>query len=121
MKKRILVIDDDEGILDAFELILTEAGYNVKVFTKDGMQVQQNVKSFHPDLIILDVLLSGADGRILCKRLKMNPKTKQIPVIMISAHPSAEQTIKNCGANAFIAKPFEVDIMLNVINSFFIG
>ncbi|SRR5258708_29477730 len=118
MKKRILVIDDDSEILDAFKFILLDVGYKVKILTKDGVQVQQSIKSFHPDLIILDVLLPGSNGRTLCEKLKTNTDTQHIPIIMISAHPSAGKTVMKYGADVFISKPFNVDDILKVIDSF---
>ena len=65
-----------------------------------------------PDLILLDVLLSGKDGREIVKRLKSQEETRHIPVIMFSAHPSAEKTARAAGADDFVAKPFEMDEIL---------
>ena len=110
--KKILVVDDDEGILEAFELVLTEAGYEVELSTKDGEYIWGRIKDNRPDLIILDVLLSGSDGRTICKRLKGDKTTKSIPIIMVSAHPDAEKSVKDCGADDFIPKPFE---MINLL------
>jgi DNA-binding response OmpR family regulator len=59
--------------------------------------------------------MSGKDGREICKNLKHDPKTQKIPVIMISAHPSAAQTILECGAQDFLAKPFETELLLKRI------
>jgi DNA-binding response OmpR family regulator len=65
-----------------------------------------------PDLILLDVLLSGKDGRDIVKYLKQHEETKRIPVIIFSAHPGAEQTALEAGADDFMAKPFEIDDLL---------
>jgi len=115
--KKILIIDDDEGILDALCLVLTEAGYKVKTVRK-GAETYKVVKEFKPDVIMLDVLMSGSDGRTICKNLKSDPKTKQIPVIMISAHPTAKDGALDFGADFFLAKPFEVDEILEVVERF---
>lgn len=113
---KILVVDDDESILDAISLILEEVGYTVKTSFK-GEKTYAMVESFHPDLILLDVLMSGKDGRHICRNLKQNDLTKLIPVIMISAHPSAQQGALECGAEDFLAKPFEVEELLSKVTS----
>ncbi len=114
MSKKILVVDDDEGILEAFELMLTSAGYEVETSTKNGDYIGQKLKNT-PDLIILDVLLSGTDGRYICKKLKSQKHTKHIPVIMISAHPDAKETAFEAGADDFIPKPFEMNDLLEKV------
>lgn len=119
MNKRILVIDDDPTILDALRFTLEFSGYHVT--TSEKGEYAENLKNHKdqlPDLIILDVLLSGKDGRTICKNLKKQKETKHIPVIMISAHPGAETSITEIGANEFIAKPFDVDVLLYTIKKY---
>ncbi len=111
MTKKILIVDDDESIVDALSLILRDAEFTVEATCK-GSQTLTIVDRFQPDLILLDVLISGWDGRKLCKTLKASDQTKNIPVIMISAHPSAERSALECGANDFIAKPFDTNELL---------
>lgn len=113
-KKKVLVVDDDEGILAAFDAMLEAEGYAVDTFSR-AESLQSLDKHSLPDLILLDVLLSGTDGREVCKALKSDPLTKAIPIIMISAHPGAGQSIKKAGADDYLAKPFEMDVLLNKI------
>lgn len=115
--KRILAIDDDADILEAIQLILESGGYSSDVTTK-GDETYQKIRDYKPDLIILDVLLSGNDGRAICKTLKTERKTKGIPIIMVSAHPSAKDSVKECGADSFLAKPFSVDSLLKEVEKF---
>lgn len=112
--KTILVVDDDESILEAVSFILEDEGYTV-VTTPKGEQTYKKVAEGKPDLILLDVLLSGNDGRHICQKLKTDIATKHIPIIMISAHPNAEKSIKECGADDFLAKPFETVNLLQKI------
>lgn len=112
--KKILVVDDDEGILDAISLILEDEGYAVET-TPDGNETFEKAKTFHPDTIILDALLSGSDGRVICKNFKNNPKTQDIPIIMISAHPTIERSVSQSGADAFLPKPFEAEELLKIV------
>lgn len=112
--KKILVVDDDPDILEAIQLILISQGYDCQVSPK-GNETYQKVAEYKPDLIILDVLLSGNDGRKICQILKGYPQTQQIPIIMISAHPSAKNTVKECGANSFVPKPFTIHQLTTTI------
>lgn len=111
---KILVIDDDLDILSVMEILLSMKGYNVEVTAK-GENTFPKIETFKPDLILLDVLISGYDGRVICKQLKTNEETKHIPVIMFSAHPGAAATIADYGANDFISKPFDVDHLLRKV------
>jgi DNA-binding response OmpR family regulator len=84
--------------------------------TAKGENTFPKIETFKPDLILLDVLISGYDGRVICKQLKSNEETKHIPIIMFSAHPGAAATIADYGANDFISKPFDVDHLLKKVN-----
>ncbi len=105
--KKILVIDDNVGILDALRAALTLFGYEVKcaVHSKEAFGY---IATFKPDLVILDLLLSGENGKDVCIALKADEHTKHLPIIMMSAHPSALETITQSGADDFLAKPFSI-------------
>lgn len=111
--KNILVVDDDPDILDALQFTLEDAGYAVLTSLKgDYAENLRDGNGGLPDLIILDVLLSGKDGRLICRKLKSQDETRHIPIIMISAHPGARESVKEVGADDFLAKPFDVDALL---------
>ncbi len=114
--KRILVVDDDPDILDALQMLLEFAGYEVK--TTEKGEYAENLRDTNgglPHLIILDVLLSGKDGRLICQKLKSQLDTKHIPIIMVSAHPNAKHSVAAVGADGFLAKPFDVDELLEMV------
>lgn len=112
----ILVVDDDPGILDALHVLFESEGYRVHTCEKgDYVEALRDDIGTLPDLIVLDVLLSGKDGRTICRTLKSQDATRRIPVVMISAHPGAEQSVKEVGADAFVAKPFAIDAMLDTV------
>lgn len=113
---KILVIDDDVDILSVMEILLTMQGYTVEA-TSRGETVFERVASFEPDLILLDVLISGHDGRVICKKLKADEETKDIPVIMFSAHPGAAASIQEYGADDFVSKPFDVEHLLEKVKA----
>ncbi|HVA10817.1 MAG TPA: response regulator [Candidatus Dormibacteraeota bacterium] len=112
-KKKILVADDNPAILDALKIMLEEEGYEVET-TVDGATVQ-DIKEPLPDLLLLDIWMSGIDGRNVCKLLKSNSVTKHIPVIMISATKDIEQIAKASGADDCISKPFQMERLLAIV------
>src|ERR1700761_9209073 len=115
MRKKILAIDDDSDILEILALLLTGEGYEVRTLTH-GASVFESIKDFQPDLILLDVMLAGMDGREICKDIKENKLTDSIPVILISGTHDLKPLLHLPGApNDFIAKPFNIDILLEGI------
>lgn len=114
--KKILIADDDPGIVDAISMILEMMGYEV-AFTYDGAVVSDEVTKTHTDLILLDIWMSGYDGREICKTLKSNIGTKNIPVLMISASRDVKQSAFDAGADDFMEKPFEMNTILHKVAS----
>lgn len=111
--RKILVVDDDPSILDAISMLLEDEGYYVDTST-DGKRIT-SMKENLPDLFLLDIWMSGIDGRDICRYLKSKHQTKEIPVIMISATKDAGVSALQAGADDFIAKPFEMDELLRKI------
>ena len=104
--KKILLIDDDPDVITVLQLLLINKGYEVATASREEEAYQQ-VGIFKPHLIVLDVLLSGVDGRTICKKLKNSESSKHIPIIMFSAHPGAQKNMEDFGADDFLPKPFE--------------
>ncbi len=113
---KILVVDDDQSILDAMEITLKLQDYEVETTTK-GEETFSKIESFKPDLIFMDVYLSGMDGREICKQIKQENKTKHIPVIIFSANKSMKEVFKDSGANDFIGKPFNMDELYDKVKN----
>lgn len=111
--KKILIADDVVAIVDAIKIILEDSNYEV-ISTTDGSQVSKLIKQ-NPDLILLDIWMSGMDGGEICKKLKKDPKTKHIPVIIISANKDTKKIAENVGADDFIAKPFDLTELLDKV------
>ena len=111
---RVLIIDDDEDI-SAMLFLLLRKDFDVAVVTKSE-DIFPEIKKVQPDIILLDVFLTGYDGRVICKQLKFHPDSKHIPVIMVSGHDDVLQTVEQYGANDFIQKPFEAATLLTKIN-----
>jgi DNA-binding response OmpR family regulator len=111
--KKIMIADDDPGIVDAVEMLLEFEGYTVTT-TFDGSTVL-DMKDELPDLLLLDIWMSGEDGRDICRKLKATTATKNIPIIMVSASRDIADSAMEAGADDFLAKPFEMDVLLKKI------
>ncbi|MBC7509152.1 MAG: response regulator [Ferruginibacter sp.] len=110
----ILVIDDNEDILFMIKAMLEMKGY--KVTPKNHPEnIELVIETIMPDIILMDMLLSGADGREVCKKIKTNAVISKIPVIMISALPDAGDSCMAAGANYFLGKPFEINDIFKTV------
>lgn len=112
--KKILVVDDDKDILNIVDLLLTRNNFIVKKISR-WQRVSEAVKTFTPDLILLDIDLNGADGGDICKELKQSKETRAVPVILFSVL-MPEDYLKKSGADGFLIKPFESAELLQLIN-----
>lgn len=115
--RRILAVDDDNDILEVLQFILEDSGYQVNTLS-DGHFLMETISETKPDLILLDIMLGTMDGRELCKALKQQLSTHNIPVIMISASHTVSKTVdQDGGPNDFIAKPFDIGNLLSKIET----
>jgi DNA-binding response OmpR family regulator len=108
MARRILVVEDDEGSRELVTSILTDAGYEVEA-AEDGIAALARVPAVRPDLVLLDLMMPGLDGYEVCRRLKREPRTGHIPVIVVTAMGKAANmdTALASGADDFVPKPIE--------------
>jgi DNA-binding response OmpR family regulator len=113
MKKKILITEDDPGLQELFRMILEKAGYEVMV-QANGDAIIKN-QFMLPDLFLLDKQLAGMDGTDICRFLKGQQKTKNIPVVMISANPGIREISRQAGADGYIEKPFAKNHFLKTI------
>lgn len=116
-KKTIIVVDDEPDIRLALTLLLEDAGYNVEALESGDGLIERLHSGVVVDLILLDMLLAGRDGRELVAALKADPITRHIVVLMLSAHPNAAREAAAAGADGFVAKPFELEALLTKVAS----
>jgi DNA-binding response OmpR family regulator len=110
----ILVIDDNQDILLMLKAMLTIKGYLVSV--KDNIKgLESSIKELNPDVILMDMLLSGADGRDVCKELRKNAAFAHISIVMISAHSHVQEECLEAGADYFMEKPFDMNSLIKII------
>ena len=115
-RKKILVADDDPAILEVITFMLEDAGY--EVVTTVGGDTEKCVQESKPDLLLLDIWMSGMDGRNIRKNLKSRKATMHMPIIMISANKDTKKIAKEVGANDFISKPFEMKTLLSLVKKY---
>ena len=119
MSRRILVVDDDPRLLHVVSMYLSIEGYDVDT-APNGEEGLQHLEVQRPDLVILDVMMPGIDGLEACRRIKSNPETRQIPVVLFTALSRTDdvESGRAAGANRFINKPFSLIGLGAVIRSF---
>ena len=112
-KLRILLVDDEPDLVQLVSLRLQAAGYQVEV-AYDGQQALGHVKQSRPDLIVLDLMLPKLDGYKVCRLLKFDERTRAIPILIFTARAQVEDVTlaTECGADAYLTKPFEAKALL---------
>ena len=118
MNKKILVIEDDPGTVRLIKDCLQQGGYQV-LTAPNGLEGIRKAKSEEPDLIILDILLPGVDGFEICHRLRAEPQTAKLPVLMLSAMAREidKATGLKVGADDYITKPADPSEIVNRVES----
>ncbi|HUU27639.1 MAG TPA: response regulator [archaeon] len=112
-KEKIFVVEDDENIQELLRYNLSREGYQVEKFTS-GEEVLLAVRSRLPDLVILDLMLPGVDGLEVGKRLRENPKTRHVPIVMLTAKGEEADIVTGLelGADDYITKPFSLRVLI---------
>ena len=112
-KKSILVVEDEEDILALLHFNLIKAGYDADC-ASHGEEALRSVAAKKPDLILLDLMLPGIDGMEICRRLRQEEATNEIPIIMLTARGEEEDIIRGLelGADDYVTKPFSIKILL---------
>ena len=114
--KKILVVDNNESILEVMETILTQNGFQVMI-AYSYKTILPIIYYDKPDVIILDIMLSNEDGRLICQQLKESHQTKDICIILFSASSNKLKDFKHFGADGFLEKPFDLQDLIKVIKS----
>lgn len=107
-KEKIFIIDDSEDILEGMKMFLELKDYRVQTLS-DAKNIFNAIAEFDPDVLILDIYLSGFDGRELCKKLKESTHTKHLKIILFSAATNALEDYKTYGADEYLEKPFGLE------------
>ena len=113
---KILIVDDDLDLLFMTKILLERNNFLVTALSK-WEEIDSSIDVFHPDLILLDTYLDGADGRNICRQLKAKDKTKDILILLYSAAHRIKESLIDTNADGFIEKPFNFVTLVTTINS----
>lgn len=113
LKKKVLIIEDDPAIQELIGYILESEGFQV-VATSHNLST--DLSTHKADLILLDEWVNKKEGHMLCKEIKQIHTTKNLPVIILSTAPDIADIAKNCKADGYLAKPFDIDEIVSLVN-----
>jgi two-component system cell cycle response regulator DivK len=107
MNKRVLILDDDPDILQICAIVLKKKGFDVSTLNNSN-QVLEQVRSYQPDVILMDNWIPGPGGIEATRMLKLSPDTHDIPVIFFSANSNVTALAREAQADYFLQKPFDI-------------
>ncbi len=113
-KSKVLVVDDDPDVRSFLSTFLELEGYEV-LTAANGAEALHSVAGQRPDIILLDLMMPVMDGWTCCRQLKANRYTSHLPIVIISASHDLDGQLREVGASAYVAKPFDLDCLLTCI------
>jgi twitching motility two-component system response regulator PilG len=118
-KNKILIVEDEESLLRLESILLISKGYDV-MSASNGQEALDAILLQRPDLVLLDIMLPEIDGFEVCSRIKSNPETAGIPVIMVTAKKTGDDMARGeaVGADWYITKPFKSAMVIETIQRF---
>lgn len=116
MPKRILIIEDDASISEVVAIILEQEKYRVEKYSDDSFMA--GLEQDMPGLILLDMLLSGINGKHICLQLKHHHVFRHIPVIIMSANRDIQMHAEEACADDYLSKPFDMDRLISMVDKF---
>lgn len=114
--RKLLIVDDNGELLFAMQRLLSFYDFSVRTI-QDHKKLLVEIESFKPEIILLDVLLSGEDGRHICRSLRQDRRNDEITLILFSASPKNLENFRECKADGTIEKPFEIKDLLEKIDT----
>lgn len=116
-KIRVLVVDDDPMIVELFVDVLSADGRFELATAQTGFDAGLMTQQFLPDIIVLDYMLPDINGNVVCKTIRQNPSMSKIKILIISGmvNPAEVDQLMQAGANDFIKKPFDIDVVIKRI------
>jgi DNA-binding response OmpR family regulator len=121
-KIHLLLVDDEPDLVQMVSVRLKAAGYEVST-AYDGQEALEKVRKAQPDLMILDLMLPKLDGYKVCRLLKFDEKTRAMPILIFTARAQVEDVTlaTECGADAYLTKPFEAKALLAKIQELLVA
>ena len=112
--KRVLVVDDDDGVRTAVADVLELEGYEV-ITASNGVEALEQVRTARPDAVVLDLMMPVMDGWTFMEHCRREEVCAETPVLVMSAYRNLTETAPNLGAKACIAKPFDLGVLLGAV------
>jgi DNA-binding response OmpR family regulator len=116
MAKKVLIVDDEPSLIVALQFLMEQNGYET-IVAFSGEEAMEAIAKYHPDLVLLDIMLPVVDGFEVCQRVRENPDWKDIRIVLLTALGSEAHVTKglDLGADAYVTKPFSnTDLMAKV-------
>jgi two-component system cell cycle response regulator DivK len=114
MNKRVLILDDDPDILQICSIVLKKKGFDVSTLNTSNQVIDQ-VRTYQPDVILMDNWIPGPGGIEATRALKVSPETHDIPVIFFSANSNVTQLAREAQADYFLQKPFDITELETIV------
>jgi DNA-binding response OmpR family regulator len=111
--KRVLVVEDEQDVAELVADVLALEGYTARMAT--GESVVAEAAAFGPDVVLLDLMMPGIDGFEVARRLRREPQTVSIPIVVMTAMHDAAARARELGAEGYIAKPFDIGELIRII------
>ena len=113
--RKLLIVDDNFDLLFAMQRLLSFYDFSVRV-VQDHNNILYEIGSFKPDIVLIDVLLSGEDGRQICKTLRQDRRNDEVTLILFSASPKHLENFRECKADGVIEKPFGIKELIEKLD-----
>ena len=114
----VLVVEDEASLANLLKHVLTNEGFNVRT-AKNRDEILAGLRQPpRPDLVLLDVVLPDVDGFLVLQKIRQHPGLKNVPVVMLTAKATRDAVLKGLagGADGYITKPFEIDVLVKAVN-----
>ena len=110
---RVLIVEDERGLVQSLSWYFNREGYET-VVARDGAEGLRKAQTLIPDVVLLDVMLPGLDGLEVCKALKASDRTRDVPIIMVTAKSEESDQVLglHIGADDYVTKPFSNKVLL---------
>lgn len=113
--RKLLIVDDNADLLFAMQRLLSFYDFSVRT-VQDHNNILYEIGSFRPEIVLIDVLLSGADGRQICKELRGDRRNDEVTMILFSASPTHLRNFRECKADGIIEKPFGIKDLIEKLD-----
>ena len=122
-RRKVLLVDDERDFVELLTLRLESGGEFIVEPAYDGVMALSKVETFHPDVILLDLMMPNMDGMDFCRRLRSMRSARRIPVIVMTAAevPQAPSRWVKLGANGFVVKPFDTAGLIEALKRIKVG